>query len=205
MRYYFASKKNVDNEVLSPRVPLHRTLTEDNETKRICVSQSINGCLTAVDNFVPGKIVYIHVCECDDEYIVQPELDQVIDACFTGELWITEDVKMTLFMTIKITGMITTRIANMNNTMYSFSTVGGGDSLFHQEVGYANFNKVSKYEEKLAKAKETDKLQEELEAMLKKLEKETDELQDELEKETDKLQDEIEAMLKKLEPDCDAH
>lgn len=171
MRYYFASRKNIDNEVLSPRVPLHRTTFEDNETKRICVSQSINGCLTAIDNFVPGEIVYIHVCECDNEYIVQPKLDQVIDTCFTGELWITEDVKMTLFMTIKITGMITTTIANMNNTMYSFNTVGGGDSLFHQEVGYANFSKGSKYNDKLIKAKEMDELQDELELMLKKLER----------------------------------
>lgn len=120
MRYYFASKKNYDNHILHPKIPQHRMECEDDEISRICVSQSINGCLTAIEPNSVGDVLYIHECEADDKDIVQPTLYQVPDCCFTGELWIIEPTKMKLFMKIITTGCIDTEFNSMHNAQYSF-------------------------------------------------------------------------------------
>lgn len=94
---------------------------ENGNIPRICVSQSINGCLSAVGGFDIGDIIYIH--ECESENIIQPNLEQVADRCFTGEQWITEPVKMQLFMKIVIIGMMDIPINNMSNIMYSYKII----------------------------------------------------------------------------------
>jgi hypothetical protein len=91
---------------------------EDGKQERICVSQSINGCLTAIGGFHIGDIVYIH--ECESNNVIQPTLDQVSDRCFTGEEWILEPVKMHLFMKVVIIGMIDATVTNMDNTLYAY-------------------------------------------------------------------------------------
>jgi hypothetical protein len=117
--YYFASQENFDNKVLEPRVPEHKYNCEDAEVKRICVSQSINGCITALaSSFSIGDIVYIHQCESDN--VIQPTTKQVVDVCFTGEQWVLEPVVMKLFMKIIIIGMIDATINDMSNVLYAF-------------------------------------------------------------------------------------
>ena len=121
INYYFASKKNFDGETLIPRIPTNKMKCEDDIIQRICVSQSINGCLTAVGGFNIGDIIYIHNCKSNSA--IQPHLKQVNDVCFTGEQWILEPVEMKLFMTVVIIGMIDATVNNMSNIMYSFKLV----------------------------------------------------------------------------------
>lgn len=119
MLYYFASKHNYDRETLMPRIPLHKFNKEDNIVERICVSQSIHGCLSAIGcRFKVGDIVYIHICESHNA--VQPTIEQVGDVCLTGEQWILEPVEMKLFMKIEITGVTNTTIGNMDNAVCLF-------------------------------------------------------------------------------------
>ena len=101
-----------------PKVPVNRMVNEDSSTKRICVSQSINGCLTAIGDFNVGDLVYIY--ECNSDLVSQPLLSQVVDRCFTGEQWILEPVKMKLFMTIVIIEMMDVTVNGMSNIMYGY-------------------------------------------------------------------------------------
>jgi len=119
--YYFASKNNFDGETLKPRIPTNKMKCEDDIIQRICVSQSINGCLTAVGLFNIGDIIYIH--KCNSNNAMQPSTEQVGDACFTGEQWILESVRMELFITVTIIGMIAADINNTENIMYSFKLI----------------------------------------------------------------------------------
>lgn len=96
---------------------------ENKEIKRICVSQSINGCLTAIGGFNIGDIVYIH--ECESDAVIQPAIDQVIDRCFTGEQWILTPTKMKLFIKIIIIGMIDATIYGFSNIMYAYKLYEG--------------------------------------------------------------------------------
>ena len=120
MKYYFVSDKNLDGETLYPRIPKNRMFHEDSSIERICVSQSINGCLTAVGGIEIGDIYYIHECEISNDDIVQPSLQQVPDRCFTGELWVVTPTCMKLFMVIMATGLLDTQINTMSNPLYSF-------------------------------------------------------------------------------------
>lgn len=122
MIYYFASNKNLDNEILYPRVPKNRMKCEDEKVQRICVSQSINGCLSAISPNV-GDLIYIH--KCTSNKVVQPNLDQVIDSFLTGELWILESVKMEKILKIKITGIIVCSVfsTDLLNCLYSFEQI----------------------------------------------------------------------------------
>lgn len=103
MRYYFVSNQNFNGEILYPRIPENRMNKEDSETKRICVSQSIDGCLVAT-YYDPEDIIYVHYCESDK--VTTPTVKQVEDAPITGEQWILESVEMKLFMILKITDVI---------------------------------------------------------------------------------------------------
>ena len=118
MEYYFASKNNFDKQILEPRIPVNRMNSENDTTKRVCVSQSINGCLTAVGMFNIGDTVYVHKCKSDN--VIQPFIEQVQDSCFTGELWILEPVEMELFITLVIIGLIDATINNIDNILYAF-------------------------------------------------------------------------------------
>lgn len=121
MKYYFASTKNFDGQVVQPHIPKNRMGKEDSTTNRICVSQSINGCLTAIGGFDFEDIVYIHECEVHDA--VQPTINQVPDRCYTGENWVTSPIEMHLFKTLKIIGMIDSRVGAFNNTLYCFTVL----------------------------------------------------------------------------------
>jgi len=121
--YYFASRLNLDNVMLYPRVPLSRMEIEDNSIERICVSKSINGCLSACQCWCKDEIVNIYKCESNK--VVEPTLEQVPDKCFTGEEWILEPVKMKLFMKVKIETNDDCKLLskNMRNVVYKFDMV----------------------------------------------------------------------------------
>ena len=111
--YYFVSTKNFDGKILSPRIPVNRMNNEDECTKRICVSQSIDGCLVAT-YYEVGEMVYVHSCESNS--VVSPSTIQVEDSPFTGEQWITKPVLVTLFIKLKITERIK-RTASVDSRM----------------------------------------------------------------------------------------
>jgi hypothetical protein len=83
------------------------------------VSQSINGCLTALSSsFGIGDIVYVHQCESDK--VMQPTVEQVIDAPFTGEMWILEPVMLKLFVKVVVIGFMDATVGNMSNIVFAF-------------------------------------------------------------------------------------
>lgn len=124
--YYFASKEDFNNETLYPRIPENRMSGENNTTERICVSKSINGCLSAVQCFDDNDIVYIH--QCESNYVIQPTINKVPDVLFTGEEWIFEPVLMKKIMKIKI---ISSSLCELNlkfkkhvvNKLYKFEVL----------------------------------------------------------------------------------
>ena len=98
---------------------MHKYKSEDTGTKRICVSQSINGCLTAIGSrFDLGDKVFIHECESDNA--VQPTEEQVCDVGFTGEQWILDPVVMKLFIKVIIIGTLNSTIKGICNILYAF-------------------------------------------------------------------------------------
>lgn len=121
MKYYFASKMNFDEQILYPRIPHHRMNIENSNTRRICCSESIFGCLTAIGGFDVGDIIYLHICESNN--VGHPNFKDVPDVAFTGEKWILEPVKMELLTRIKITEMIDTSIGGLSNPQYGFDVI----------------------------------------------------------------------------------
>ncbi|MCE5220188.1 MAG: hypothetical protein LLF98_02675 [Clostridium sp.] len=119
MKYYFASMEDFNNVELKPRIPIDRMKIENDYTERICVSQSIVGCLTALRKFDLNDIVYIYECESNNVY--QPTTEEVPDVCFTGEEWILEPVTMKYFMTIIIVNKKWFKINNMDLAVYEFN------------------------------------------------------------------------------------
>jgi hypothetical protein len=82
---------------------------EDEGMERICVSQSIDGCLVAT-YYDKNDTVYVHTCNPNLNKVICPTIEQVEDSPFTGEQWIIEPVEMKLFMTLKITERIPRKV-----------------------------------------------------------------------------------------------
>ena len=79
-------------EVLTPRVPESLVaMWEDNKIKRVCFSDSIEGCLSALQ--MPGKYyVYTPRDVIHEDFIHYPTVDEVRDAKFTHEVWVLTEV-----------------------------------------------------------------------------------------------------------------
>ena len=121
--YYFASTKNFDKDtILYPRIPENRSIDEDEYTPRICVSQSINGCLTAIaDNILENDVVYIY--QCKSRSVRQPSLDEVPDAFITGEQWVLKPIKINLFFTVKIKKRIPFYVNELMETIMEYDVI----------------------------------------------------------------------------------
>lgn len=98
--YHVSKDPHISETVVYPRIPTYRMEGEDQLIPRICVSPSILGCLSAVDQLEVGDAVYIYTCESNN--IFQPSCQQVADQHLTGEVWITEAVKIEYFQEIII-------------------------------------------------------------------------------------------------------
>lgn len=105
-RIYFVSETNMDGRTLTPRVPknfLTDNGYEDSETKRICFSNSINGCLIALSQNIEGKEFYVHVPEnMNTLKIEKPSKSQVPDVARTKEIWVLNPVRIKTFCKIKV-------------------------------------------------------------------------------------------------------
>ena len=88
---------------LTPRVPeCAVSIYEDIETPRICFSDFIEGCLSALQDIPNTYYVYVPEQEVDEAYIHIPTVDEVRDAKYTHEVCVMRETK------VKCIGMIQT-------------------------------------------------------------------------------------------------
>lgn len=101
---YFISENNMDGKILQPRIPNNyftKNGYEENQTKRVCFSTSIDKCLMALSMNCKGKEYYVH--QPVGEYtIINPTIKDVPDSKITGEKWITSPVKIKCVSKIKV-------------------------------------------------------------------------------------------------------
>lgn len=109
-------------EEFTPRIPSDRFEGEEDSTPRICVSSSIEGCLTAApfggsklheNLYLPSnsnrlvRIYEFNTESIEENNIIKPEHlyqnDIVRDAEITGEHWITVPIKPSKTYLIKLT------------------------------------------------------------------------------------------------------
>lgn len=96
-RYYHLSFEELENIKLIPRVPdnfLTRNGYEDNTTKRVCLSTSIEGCLKAMSQNLKGKRLYVYSAELSVNDVIVPTIEQVPDCKITGEVWVTKEITL---------------------------------------------------------------------------------------------------------------
>ena len=78
-------------------------LDEDNQTKRICVSSSVEGCIKAIGcNIFIGCNLYIYKADIDISIIKQPTESEVPDVWITGECWVLKPTMFELFKTLLV-------------------------------------------------------------------------------------------------------
>lgn len=108
--YYHASMEYLgETKVFTPRVPPKKMLDEDNITPRICVCESPNGCIEAIQIASYARTannwyapIYIYVAIVDDKFIIHPTENMVPDVKRSGEIWITTPIEFKLFGIYKV-------------------------------------------------------------------------------------------------------
>lgn len=172
--YYHVSLDLSHNGNFSPKVPRDRYTTEDSYTKRICVSDSIAGCLNAIPDgllFTEEYHGYFKLFEINteelgisDNEIVQPlslyENNGVYDALLTGEHWILSGFnvpKEKQFICNLMWHEDFSRISLTPNQLGKLRQSLGGDidaslspkELFEELFEYANRASTSDLEERI--------------------------------------------------------
>lgn len=104
---FFLSEKNLNGKTLNPRVPdnyLTKNNYEDNTTKRVCFSTSIDKALIALSQNVKGKEFYVHVPKPNTKInVVKPTVEQVPDCKITEERWVLNSVELQAVSKIVVT------------------------------------------------------------------------------------------------------
>lgn len=118
--YHVSDNKDLDKTSIIPKVPTNQMNSEPRNTKRICVSSSIIGCLSG-RNCKKDEILYVYKVEADNFY--QPSTEEVIDSPLTGEIWLLEEVNFNIFSKIKIIEVIKNDISNMPFDLYKFEFI----------------------------------------------------------------------------------
>lgn len=122
MRFFHVSDNhNLSGKEISPQIPINRMNSEENTIPRICVSTSINGCLTGAIRYKKGDTLTIYSCETDDFY--QPSIKEVIDSPLTGEIWILNPVKFEFFTKVIITNVFENKFEGLENNFHSFNRI----------------------------------------------------------------------------------
>lgn len=98
-RLFFISKENLDGKTLYPRVPdneLTRKGTEDAKTPRVCMSFFVEGCLRSITTTCLSQSFNIYTAvDIEEQYL--PTEKEVPDAMLTGEVWVTQPVRLTYY------------------------------------------------------------------------------------------------------------
>ena len=110
-QYFHASTKELDNLILTPRIPNANTVKnglENNMTKRVCLSDFIDGCLMAMSCSFEEMKDPIHIYELDYDYstpiIKEIDCSEVPDQAITREVWALNEIKLKKCMKIQVTG-----------------------------------------------------------------------------------------------------
>ncbi len=109
MNLYHISEKNLNNEILYPRIPsnyMAKNGYEDNKIPRISFSKSIDGCLMALSANIKGKEFYIHMPIDDNIKIKNITKNEVPDANLTDEVWVLGPVKIKVIGKLKVINVI---------------------------------------------------------------------------------------------------
>lgn len=84
-----------DLTVLTPRIPRYAVSTHENvKIERVCFSDFIEGCLSALQDLPNKFYVYVPKYEIDKWDIYTPTVYEVIDAKFTHEVWVMKEVEV---------------------------------------------------------------------------------------------------------------
>lgn len=119
MFFHCSKELYEDGTLFKPRVPRNKMNSEEAETKRVCTSQSIDGCLVAIGGFQVGDIINIYDCTFQgDTY--KPSCYEVPDVFFTGEEWILSNTVIRKLWQIEITEVHTRNHNSMNIDTYSY-------------------------------------------------------------------------------------
>ena len=101
MFYHISENPNLS--VLLPRIPQSAYVPgEDDTTKRVCVSDSIDGCITAIQPYSFPQKYYAYTPIDSNPSIYVPSIDDVYDVKFTGEVWILNNVEIKLIGAIEV-------------------------------------------------------------------------------------------------------
>lgn len=106
--YHISKDSNLHGVTLSPRIP-HNFFTEngweDNATKRVCFSETIDGALSALNQNLDNEILYVYEPATLENIRTKPNnevVDFVPDAHLTKEIWVLEDVELRFVKTITV-------------------------------------------------------------------------------------------------------
>lgn len=111
MLFHLSSDKALTK--LTPRVPeCAIPIHEDISIKRICFSNSIDGCLSALEQGPYKYYVYIIDDIIDEHDMHYPTVDEVRDAKYTHEVWILKEVKVKCIGKIKCSNYDSSRQHN---------------------------------------------------------------------------------------------
>ncbi len=124
--YHLSYDSNLTH--LTPNIPCNRMeielsrnrkIIEEEVTKRICFSNSISNCLTAL---APIPITEWYVYTPDEEVdVYYPTPQQVPDCMMTNEVWVTKECKVKCIGKIKAD--ISTEIEKRRNSEYGYRLI----------------------------------------------------------------------------------
>jgi hypothetical protein len=106
---FHLSEVNVDNTILTPRIPnnwLIQNGFEDGTIPRVSFSLNINGALRALSKNLNNKILYVHTPIIMAQYII-PTIQQVPDRDLTNEVWVLSPVKIKYIYKILVKNSLT--------------------------------------------------------------------------------------------------
>ena len=119
--------KDLNLNKLTPRIPENIMNNENDIEERICVSMSINGCLTALGKYHNEDVLGVYEIEFTKEEFLekvkQPSYKEVLDSPLTGELWILEEVLVKLLMKIKIKEIIYNKFSGLDNELVMYDLI----------------------------------------------------------------------------------
>lgn len=96
MTWYHVSTNPNLSRCLTPRCPRNKYASEPN-TRRICVSSSILGCVCAryTNSQYKNAKLYLYRIH-NTKPVMKPSIKQVCDACLTSERWVTSRSRVEL-------------------------------------------------------------------------------------------------------------
>ena len=99
MLYHLSTNKNLN--ILTPRIPECAISTYENTSmKRVCFSDYIGGCLSALQGIPTKYYVYVPY-NFQNENIYYPTENDVRDAKYTHEIWYLNEINVKCIGAIK--------------------------------------------------------------------------------------------------------